>query len=185
MKKLMLIAVIVALNSFAFGQAKIAIGIKGGLNFSKIDKSDVTSSQKTGYHGGAYALFKFAKIGIQPEVIFSQQGSVVDLVNWDTKYLNIPILIKYYVALGVNLQVGPQFGFLSKTELNGQRITDLLKSSDLSVALGVGWDAPFKLSFDARYNLGISNNNDMPGSETIKNQVFQISMGIRLFKFGK
>ena len=185
MKKLILIAIIVSLNSFVFGQAKIAIGIKGGLNFSKLDVSNVSSSSKTGYHAGAYALFKFAKIGLQPEVIFSQQGSEVELETWDTKYLNIPIILKYYLLAGVNLQAGPQFGFLNKAELDGQNIKDLLKSSDISLALGLGWDAPFGLSFDARYNLGLSEINDEPGSETIKNQVFQVSAGIRLFKFGK
>ena len=185
MKKIILIAIIVTLNSFVFGQAKIALGIKGGLNFSKLDVSNVTSSAKTGYHAGAYALFKFAKIGIQPEVIFSQQGSVVDLEEWDSKYLNIPLILKYYMIAGVNLQVGPQFGFLSKAELDGQDVKDLLKSSDISLALGFGWDAPFRLSFDARYNLGLSKINDEPGSETIKNQVFQISVGFSLVKFGK
>jgi len=185
MKKLILFAAITALNVVAYGQAKIALGIKGGLNFSKVDISNVTSSGKTGYHGGVFALFKFAKIGIQPEIIFSQQGSVVDLEDWDSKYVNIPIILKLYLAAGVNLQLGPQFGFLSKAELDGQDIKDLLKSSDISAALGIGWDALFRLTFDARYNLGLSNNNDDSGSETIKNQVFQISVGYKLFKFGK
>ena len=185
MKKLILIAAVVALNSFAFGQVKVALGIKGGLNFSKVDVSNVTTSKKTGYHGGAFALFKFSKIGLQPEIIFSEQGSVVDLEQWDTKYINIPIILKCYLVAGINLQAGPQFGFLNKAELDGQDIKDLIKSSDFSVALGIGWDAPFRLSFDARYNLGVSDNNDNLGSETIKNQVFQLSVGFRLFNFGK
>lgn len=185
MKKLILFAAITVLNVVAHGQAKIALGIKGGLNFSKVDISNVTSSGKTGYHGGVFALFKFAKIGIQPEIIFSQQGSVVDLEDWDSKYVNIPIILKLYLAAGVNLQLGPQFGFLNKAELDGQDIKDLLKSSDISAAFGIGWDALFRLTFDARYNLGLSNNNDDSGSETIKNQVFQISVGYKLFKFGK
>lgn len=185
MRKIILIVIIAALNSFVFGQTKIDIGIKGGLNFSKLDVSNVSSSSKTGYHAGGYALFRIKKIGIQPEVIFSEQGSVVDLENWNSKYLNIPLIFKYYLLAGLNLQAGPQFGFLNKAELDGQDVKDLLKSSDISLGLGLGWDTPFRLSFDARYNLGLSEINDVPGSETIKNQVFQISVGISLIKFGK
>ena len=185
MKKLILLIAVATLSIITYGQAKIAIGVKGGLNFSKADVSNFSTSGKTGYHGGAYALFKFSKIGIQPEIIFSQQGSVVDIDDWNTKYLNIPIIVKLYIAAGVNLQTGPQFGFLSKAELqNGNKIADKLKSSDLSLAMGAGWDAPFGMNFTARYNLGLSNNSSGSKIESIKNQVFQVSVGIRLFKFG-
>lgn len=185
MKKIILLSAITLFSVSSFSQVKISAGIKGGLNFSKVDVSNVTSSGKTGYHAGVFGLFKFAKVGIQPEILFSKQGSLLDLDNWETKYLNIPIIIKLYIAAGVNIQAGPQFGFLNKAELDGQNIKDLLKSSDISAALGVGWDAPFRLTFNARYNLGLSDINDNLAYEFIKNQVFQISVGYKLFKFGK
>jgi hypothetical protein len=56
---------------------------------------------------------------------------------------------------------------------------------DLSAALGLGWDLPFGLTIDARYNLGLSDISDFEGSETAKNQVFQLSVGFKLIKFGK
>ena len=186
MKKSILLISISICNILTYGQVKIAIGIKGGLNYSKVDISNISTSGKTGYHGGVFGLFKFSKIGLQPEIIFSQQGSDLDVDSiWDTKYINIPIIIKLYIATGVNLQIGPQFGFLNKAELDGQDIKNLLKSSDISLAMGIGWDAPFNMIFNARYNLGLSNIDNNPGSETIKNQVFQISAGIKLFKLKK
>jgi hypothetical protein len=184
MKKIILILSIVVINNISFGQ-RIVIGIKGGLNFSKLDIPDVSTSKKTGYHLGAYSLFKFSKIGLQPEFIFSQQGSKVDLGNWDAKYINIPIMLKLYLAAGFNLQAGPQFGFLNKAELDGNSIKDDLKTADVSLGLGLGWDTPIGLKLDARYNMGLTDNSDDPAYETIKSQVFQLSVGFGIFHLGK
>ncbi len=184
MKKAILLCCIVALNYTSFGQ-RIDIGIKGGLNYSKLEIPDISTSSKTRYHLGAYSLFKFGKLGLQPEFIFSQQGSKVDLGHWDTKYINIPVILKLYLAAGFNLQAGPQFGFLNKAELDGNSIEDNIKKSDVSLGLGLGWDAPIGLKFDARYNMGVTNNSDDPAYETIKSQVFQLSLGFRIFHLGK
>ncbi len=185
MKKLFLFAAIFISGLYSSGQAKIAIGIKGGLNFSDLDISNMSTSGKTGYHAGVFAQFRFKKTAFQPEIIFSQQGSVVNPGDWDSKYLNIPLILKYFILAGVNLQLGPQFGFLSTAELDGQDIKNLLKTADISFAIGAGWDAPFRITFDARYNIGLTDNNESYSSSTIKNQVFQISAGIKLVKSGK
>jgi Outer membrane protein beta-barrel domain len=184
MKKIILLLGIVAINYISFGQ-RIDIGIKGGVNFSKLEIPEISTSNKTGYHLGAYSLFKFGKLGLQPEIIFSQQGSKVDLGDWDTKYINIPIILKLYLAGGFNLQAGPQFGFLNKAELDGNSIEDDLKNADVSAGLGLGWDAPMGLKFDARYNLGLTDNSDDPAYASIKSQVFQLSLGFRIFHLGK
>lgn len=184
MKKKILLLGIVAVNCTSFGQ-RIDIGIKGGVNFSKLEIPDINTSSKTGYHFGAYSLLKFGKLGIQPEFIFSQQGSKVDLGDWDAKYINIPVILKLYLAAGFNLQAGPQFGFLNKAELDGNSIKEDLKKADVSLGLGLGWDTPIGLNIDARYNLGMTDNSDDPAYETIKNQVFQLSLGFRIFHLGK
>lgn len=184
MKRIILLLGIIAFNYISYGQ-KIDIGIKGGVNFSKLDIPDIHTSNKTGYHLGAYSLFKLGNLGVQPEIIFSQQGSQVDLADWDTKYINIPIILKLYLGGGFNLQAGPQFGFLNKAELDGNSIEDDLKTADVSVGLGVGWDIPIGLKIDARYNLGLTDNSDDPAYETIKSQVFQLSLGFAIFKLGK
>lgn len=181
-------------------QAQLAVGIKGGLNFAKLDVSQSIASNyenRTGYHAGAFTLIKVTKIGIQPEVIFSRQGSKYQFnsqnleANFD--YINIPIIFKLYTVAGINLQAGPQFGFLTKAEaetvINGVKtmtdVKNLYKDSDLSFALGVGWDLPFGLMLDARYNFGISDISDGPNNNETKNQVWQISAGLKILKLGK
>lgn len=192
MKKANLIIILsLAAASTVFAQAQFSVGLKGGLNFAKFDASDFGGSlkNKTGFHGGAFALIKLTKIGIQPELIFSQQGSKVTFNGADLEsnfdYFNIPIIIKLYTVAGINIQAGPQFGFLSKAEIDGDNVKDSFKNSDTSLALGLGWDLPFGLTVDARYNLGLSDIEDGAAADAVKNQVFQLSVGYKLFKFGK
>jgi len=193
MKKLnlLLIALLLSVGA-AMAQAQFAVGIKGGLNFAKFDASDFDGSikNKTGFHGGAFALIKLSKIGIQPELIFSQQGSKfrfsTDDLEGNFNYINIPVILKLYTVAGINLQVGPQFGFLSKAEINGENMKDSFKGSDLSLGIGAGWDLPFGLTIDARYNLGLSKIDDNdPNYEAVKNQVIQVSLGYKILKIGK
>lgn len=189
---LLVCVALLALASAGFAQAQFAIGVKGGLNFAKLDVSSAegTYNSRTGYHLGAFALIKLTKIGIQPEIIFSQQGSEVkdpNLGNFESNfsYVNIPVIVKLYTVAGINIQAGPQFGFLTSAEFDDQDIKDELKGSDISLALGLGWDLPFGLTVDGRYNLGLSDVSDSDAMGEIKNQVWQISVGFKLIKLGK
>ncbi len=190
--RILLIALFIAgASTSVFSQTQFSLGIKGGLNFATIDASQPgeTYDNRTGYHFGAFGLLKFTRIGIQPELLFSQQGTKVKVDGTDFEsnfsYVNIPIIVKLYTVGGLNLQAGPQFGFLSSADWKGENVKDFLKGSDVSLALGVGWDLPFGLTIDGRYNLGLSDISDSPAYNEIKNQVWQVSVGYKLFNFGK
>jgi opacity protein-like surface antigen len=106
-----------------------------------------------------------------------------------------------YTVAGINLQVGPQIGLLTSAKredfvtgtsgtVTEKDIKSDLKKTDMSLALGVGWDLPLGLSVDARYNLGLNDNNDGAVTSSgasigqVKNQVWQLSVGYKLFKIG-
>lgn len=188
----------------AWGQAQVALGVKAGPNFATIDtkaSAGENYENRTGFHGGAFFLVKAGKIGIQPELIFSQQGSKVEIdsksFESNFSYINIPVMLKLYTIAGINIQAGPQFGFVTSAEApireqleyRVEDVKDDMKSSDLTLGLGLGWDLPFGLTIDARYNLGLSKiYDDAPNpqqSTDAKNQVFQLSLGYKLIKFGK
>ena len=191
MKRILVLVFVVASILTAQAQVQVALGVKAGVNLSNLD-SDYSSDNITALHGGAFALFKLTKLGIQPEVLFSQQGSKVDDVNLgkgDLKasYLSIPIMLKFYLVGGFNIQLGPQFGFLTAADFDGDDVKDDFKNSDLSANLGLGLDLPFGLTVDARYNLGLSDvkadGSNLEGS--FKSRVIQISLGYKIFKLGK
>lgn len=202
-KNLMFIAgALLCLSTGAFAQAEFAVGIKGGPNFASIN-TDASAGEnyknRTGFHAGAFALIKLSKVGIQPEVLFSQQGSNFKYsgspdLRSNFSYVNIPVILKLYTIAGINLQAGPQFGFLTSAKqedfnistgkVTEKDIKDDLKKSDVSLALGVGWDLPFGLTLDGRYNWGLSDIRSGAGN-SVKNQVWQISVGYKLIKLGK
>jgi hypothetical protein len=207
MKKTILLAfasVVFIASHSAKAQVQFAVGIKAGPNFATIN-TDASAQEnyknRTGFHGGAFVLIKATKIGIQPEVIFSQQGSTVKINTQEYEsnfsYVNIPIIIKLYTVAGINIQAGPQFGFVNSAEApvltapntySVQDVKNRAKGSDVTAALGLGWDLPFGLTIDARYNLGLSKiYKQAPTNETAdaKNQVIQVSLGYKLFKVGK
>jgi len=191
----MLVAGVLFASSNVFAQGEFAIGIKGGLNFANVNTSSAgaTYDSRTGFNAGAFALLKFGKVGIQPEVLFSQQGTKVKYsgggFDQNFSYVNIPIVVKLYTIAGINLQVGPQFGFLTndptvQDPITGQNVKADVKKSDISAALGVGWDLPLGLTIDARYNLGLTKINNDAAASNVKNQVWQLSVGYKLFKIG-
>lgn len=192
MKKTILTLSFSLLVMMAFSQAKLGIGLKAGLNSSTVDVNDATATYESAssFHGGIYGLIKLTKLGIQPEILYSPQKNSIDVgagsIESTKVYVDIPIMVKLYLAAGLNIQAGPQFGFLTSAEsAQGLDISDTLKGSDTSVAIGAGWDAPFGLQANVRYIIGMSDINDISASTVeIKNRTLQISIGYELFKLG-
>src|SRR6478609_1574211 len=186
------VLLITGLSAPAWSQAQFSLGIKGGLNFANLDVKSSASANyenRTGYHAGAFALIKITAFAIQPEILFSKQGTnyTVSTTSYEANfdYINVPIMLKFYLPLGLNLQAGPQFGFLTTAEVKQtvgstssvQDVKDFYKGSDVAASMGLGWDLPFGLTVDARYNLGLSDISDGSNTNSTKNQVFMISAG--------
>jgi hypothetical protein len=222
--KVLLMVGVALIPTGASAQSKMELGVKGGLNYSNLNLNSggrlasVNYNPSVGFHLGGYALFKFAKLGVQPEVIFSRQGQYFSTpynTNLQTplNYINIPVIIKYYLVGSLNVQAGPQLGILmgSKGDLiqiqNGfivgqpvhnQNLNNYLKGTDFSFAFGAGIDLPANLNFSVRYNIGLSDINKNTGDATFtgglqpsfstaytRNQFLQVSIGYQLRKLGK
>jgi hypothetical protein len=180
MKKIFLSVVLVAFATLGFSQAKVELGLKGGVNMASLNGGG--GDNITAFHGGAYGLIKITKFGIQPEALFSKRGA--DAV--DLGYLDVPVMLKFYIAGGLNVQAGPQFGILLNAEdEDGNDVKGALENSDLSLAVGAGFDAPFGLNVTARYVAGLKDINNVSGAGELKANTFQLSVGYSLFKVGK
>jgi len=179
MKKLIIAIVALAIGTTAFSQ-ELDLGIKAGANFANI--SDASGlSNKTGFQAGIFGGVKFTdKVGIQADLLYSQQGADFDFGDFDLTYLNVPVVVKYYLFQGLNLQVGPQFGFIVEDKINvraGDLIADAkAESFDLSGVVGAGYDFPFGIRLDARYNFGLTDVSEFEGYDG-KNTVFSVALG--------
>jgi len=188
---------LIALFSTVSASAQVAFGIKGGLNLTTLNVEDpeLSYESRTGYHAGIFLRGKFGNIGLQPELLlFTQNGdlesSLFGTAQESFTYLSIPLMLKFYPIGGLNIQAGPQFGFL----LDGERkydtffgsgsedITDYYKKSDISVSVGGGYDFNFGLSLDVRYNIGVKDINNVSNGEEARSRIFLLSVGWNFLK---
>jgi len=188
------IAIAVSVNAQSF-----SLGIKAGAIGTKIQGQDFQSGYKLSYQGGAFAEFDLLhKIGIQPELLFSQTSSQtvsgptgIGTVLGDLKpntaftlsYLSIPVLLRYNFAKLFTLNLGPQYGILlnKNTSLlqNGQ---NAFKSGDVTGVVGL--QVHFSsLRVYGRYVFGLNNLNNVNSASNTgnwKNQQVEVGVGLKV-----
>ncbi|RYY31636.1 MAG: PorT family protein [Chitinophagaceae bacterium] len=186
---LMTIALIAGTVSFAQG-----VGIKGGANITKIEGKGFNEEFKSGYSLGGFAEVYFnKKWGIQPEVLWNQYqtrtsadfddvipNGTNELKDVKLNYLSIPLLLNFRPASFITFQAGPQFGILINKN-NGliENGKQAFSKGDLSMLGGVQLNLG-GLRVGGRYQVGLSNINDIDNSNKWTNTGFQIYAGIKL-----
>jgi hypothetical protein len=137
----------------------VNLGIKGGINLYNIHyDTNANYDPLTGYHFGLLGHIHLnSKWALQPELVYSRQGTKNGDSDYTLDYINIPVLIQYMFDNGFRLQAGPQLGFLVRADNK-----DNLNPIDFGVGLGVSYVVPSTgFGIDARYNIGLSDiNND-------------------------
>ena len=204
MKRVILFISIMFIPSIIQAQ-RVKFGFKGGLNLANQISNQVSfpigvatnDKNRVSFHAGIYSqLIVGNKFGIQPEVIYSQQGardSNYPANNAMTTYINVPIMLRYEILRKVDIQSGPQMGILVNARFsNGVSNRELYNSKEFAWAFGSGIDLPWGLRLTLRYILGRSNiiNNNaqfynrgqQPQHIYTANKVFQISVEIQCFE---
>jgi hypothetical protein len=204
MKNLLLISIVVFFIFTSSTAQNIKYGSKIGVNFANItgDETDDLNT-KTFLHAGAVAEIIISdEFSFQGELLYSAQGAksdyseTIDQVTFfytsvNLEYINVPLLAKYYIVEGLSLEVGPQVGFLltanrefektdnGEIETGEEDILDEIKGMDFGLNFGLAYKVGGGIFLAARYNLGLSNINDVEGSDDLKNQnrVVQVSAG--------
>ena len=194
MKKIVLSAII-ALLCVTFVQAQsFHLGAKAGVNLGKIDGHSFKSGYDLGYQVGGFAELNFSKtLGIQPEVLFSQTNTKVSNSIGDIEagltsgekinlnYLSIPVLLKINASPLLSFVVGPQYSILVNShETTLQNGKDAFKSGDFSAVAGVQLNLK-ALRIYGRYDIGLTNINDISSSEKWKSQQIQLGIGYAIF----
>ena len=171
---------IVSLEVHAQG---IGIGIKAGANFANQSITDISTSSKTGFHGGAYVILAFSeKWAIQPEVFYSAQGAELPDEISEFNYMSIPVLVRWKPINLLSFEVGPQFSMLMDAEVDGEDIKEQIKSSDFGLAVGATVHLPLGFNGGLRYVWGLSDiwDADIEDIE-VKNSVVQLYVGWTIF----
>ncbi|WP_295772018.1 porin family protein [uncultured Mucilaginibacter sp.] len=191
MKKYILSLAILAFT-VAGARAQATLGIKGGINFSKINTDNVSESSVAGYQAGL-----FARVGnswyLQPELYLGSRGgkfegstggnsaSASGKVTFTT--LNVPVLIgRKLVSVGslnVRAMAGPIYSYnLSENNKVNSVIADFgeYKNSTLGFQVGGGIDIG-NITADLRYEGGLTKINERYGQRA---NLWALSIGFKI-----
>lgn len=200
-------ALVVFINQTISAQ-EAHFGIKGGFNYSSI-VGDLTEGLKFRFsgHGGLFLEIDFSeKFKLQPELLYSSQGFQysTDLAaiesggsvgggndfrtNVQLNFITVPILGKFSLNDKVNVEFGPQFGFLLNQvikikDLDQANVDTDSRSSvsgdfqlDYGAAVGLGIQLGPQLSLSPRFYVGLRNRlNALQGAQNY-NAAIQLSL---------
>lgn len=191
MKKVILSLAAVFAFGFANAQdSKMRFGVKAGMNVANLTGDVENTNSLIGAHVGGFMEYKLNdKFAIQPELLFSMQGAKFEFTDIDDdfnvvtveedlklNYLNLPIMAKYYATEKITVEAGPQIGFLMSAKFGDEDWKDYTNSIDFGLNFGAGYEFTDNFSAGLRYNLGLSNVDDLPeSSDTVHNGVFSVS----------
>ena len=178
MKRLLTVLMLVALTGGGAMAGDMTFGVKGGVNLADLSGDDITNNEiKTVFVGGIFFNYAFTDIiSLQPEALFAMKGTKsTELENTgiNLTYADIPLLLKLSVPTEgkfvPSVFAGPSIGILMSADyeraLEETDIKDYLKSADVGLVLGVGFDyliGAGRLLLDARYTFGFSTIIDDP-----------------------
>lgn len=150
-----------------------AFGIKGGLNFANFNGDDAGEfNVLTSFHAGLVAEMRIIDaIAIQPELLYSVQGSDTKDENYKLNYITLPVVLKVYFTDSFNLQAGPQLGLLISESDNFTAFES--NTFDMGLAGGAEFFFADSFSVQARYIAGIV---EVSNKVDIKNSVVQLSV---------
>ena len=187
-----------------------SFGVKAGLNYSSV-VGDLTEGIKFRFsgHAGVFLEVEFTdKFSFQPELLYSSQGfqfssdlntiensgGTTDQNDFRTNvqfnYLTVPILGKFALNDRLDVEFGPQFGFLlnqvTKIKNLDQRDDTLADNRtstsgdfqlDYGVVAGVGVKINERFSVSPRFYMGLRNRlNGALGTVQNYNVALQLSV---------
>ncbi|MBD3219746.1 outer membrane beta-barrel protein [bacterium] len=157
-------------------------GIKGGLNLSNIDMEDIDSSTQTGYVAGLFLDLGSPLLHLQGEVLYTSRKSELgafstESYNVETRnhFIEVPVLVKFGLpipAVEPSLYGGPAVSLPIKSEMTDRSgewidVKDYSKDLVWSVIVGVDLKLLDRLILDLRYDIAVTELNDVPVGEII------------------
>lgn len=173
-------------QSFRFGATGGLLNTNADINISVLgfNVANIDAINKTGFYVGVISDIGVSEsFHIQPELTYGSAG--------DLAFVYLPIMAKYYVFKGLNIQVGPQISFSSNLNeikktiqdiegvlgTNGN-IDDVLKSTAIELGFGAGYDITNNITVQARYAFALTDRYDGPlgGALDVKNSTLNVGL---------
>ena len=164
----------------AMAQKTLTFGPKVGVDYTHWWGKNINDESALNYQAGVFMEYRFSnKFAIAPEVVFAthkrpkmewvdgfyHDPAIDGTTTYQTNYINIPVMFKYYVTPSLSIDLGPQFGFkvydryTDKWEERGKEVTEKHNMGNRSLDFGLGLGATYnfneKVFVQLRYTLGL------------------------------
>lgn len=169
-------------------QGEFKFGATGGLITSSINNelsplginlANFTAASGTGFYVGAIADLGITdKFHVQPELTYAKAG--------DLEYVQLPLMVKYYIIDKLYAQAGPQLSIST----NADKIKDVLELIDaedavqslgIDIGFGTGFDILENLAVQARFSTELTNRYSGPGNSINRLKANNFIVGIAYF----
>lgn len=205
MKKLVLLAAVVAIGHTGFSQISIdpEIGMNISNNRLKISDNDAESfDSKIGISAGVGVTLGLTKnVYLRPGIYYQNLGNKTEAFGTTSTtnyhYLRVPVNIGYNYMISnsagsVFVEAGPYVGYAlagkTKTELLGVEVkTDIefgdgigeTKPFDWGFNFGLGYESPWDVYVKGGYGLGLGNLTNI-NDVKMSNRHFNIALGYKI-----
>ena len=182
-------------------QKTFTFGPKIGLDYTHQCGENVNDESALNYQAGVFMEYRFSnKFAIAPEVVFATHARpkmewaewlyhdpAIDVTTtYQTNYINIPVMFKYYATSSLSIDLGPQFGFkvydkyTDKWEEGGKEMKEKdnmgHRNFDFGLGLGATYNFNEKVFVQLRYTLGLV---PLSKGSNARNGNAQLSIGYR------
>lgn len=190
MKKILFIALLaISANSL---DAQTKFGVKAGAQITNWTGDGAEGlDSKVGFNVGGYANIRFSEqFAFQPELLLSTQGAKGEEdgieIKFNTTYINVPLMMKWYAYQGLNFEFGPQVGFNVGSKIKAETpvgdvdmdfdevFADDVETINFGLNIGAGYELPMGLNFGVRYGLGLT---DIMKDADAKDSVISLGVG--------
>lgn len=182
----------IVMSPSLFAQDGIRIGATGGiLNTStSINGSNfgfnINAINKIGYYFGAVGEVSISeKINVQAELLYGSAGEI--------GFISLPLLVKYYIVDGLNVQIGPQFNIatnrgeirnilgLVADEIETDDLNSIISRTGVDFGFGAGYDLTDHLSAQARFAIELTNRYNGTEDNDFKVRASTFNVGVVYF----
>lgn len=173
----------------------VSFGVKAGANLSSFStKNALKSDNRAGYLAGVWARVGAVGLHFQPELYYTSKNVKFTDENSGSentaefRSIDLPLLIgtKFGAfGVGTRFNTGPLVSFaVSHDQSVGDAFSNAsrlrVKNQNYAWQFGVGLDVQ-KVSFDLRYELGLNKLKNGNGNNSIRANLFNLTMAYRLF----
>ena len=204
----LILAMILAIPSQAQdAYPKSSFGIRGGVNLNSWTNEYpyyVYEGQPlypdswkatTGFHVGGYVNIRLSQlVALEPALMYSSKGTamtaesggIVAQATVVSNYMDLPFLIRLYVADGFNLFLGPQMSYQLNSSydidvdgtslISGEDISNDISELDFAAVLGMGYQfkGGFNINLDGEFGLAtVDGYNEL----STYNRTIRLSLG--------